>query len=229
MELEKVTKSRDRARRTYDDACGAALGLSLLGDRWAMLLVRELMYGAKRFGELRAGLPGISANVLTQRLDELEASRILERRKLPPPASTQVYELTEWGKESEPIIQQLGKWAARSPEHDPSLPLSSASMIMSLKTMVDRRRSERVVARVGFRFGAESFVGRLAHGAFQAWRADIENVDMTFVTDPTTLAAAVYGGRPLAELEEAGQLRVEGDRMAAERFVTMFTLPPKFI
>jgi DNA-binding HxlR family transcriptional regulator len=229
MELEKITKSRDGAKRQYDDACGAALGLQLLGDRWAMLIVRELMYGAKRFGELRAGLPGISANVLTQRLGELERHRVLQRRKLPPPASAQVYELTEWGYEAEPIIQQLGKWATRSIEHDPTLPLSSASMIMSLKTMIDRRRSEKMVGRLGFRFGEESFVGRLAYGAFQAWRGEIETVDTTFIAEPTTLAAAVYGGQPLAVLETSGRLRIEGDRALAERFVTLFPLPPKFV
>lgn len=228
MELEKVTKIRDREKRQYDDACGAALGLQLLGDRWALLIVRELMYGPKRFGELRAGMQGISANVLTQRLAELEERRILQRRQLPPPASTQVYELTEWGYEAEPIIQHLGKWATRSPEHDPSLPLSSASMIMSMKTMIDRRRSEKLVARIGFRFGHESFSGRLAYGSFQAWRGDVENVDATFITDPRTLAAAIYGGISLAELEAAGSLRIEGDRVVAERFVTLFPLPAKF-
>lgn len=193
-----------------------------------MLIVRELMYGAKRFSELRAGLPGISANVLTQRLEELESSRIAQRRKLPPPASTQVYELTEWGYEAEPIIQQLGKWATRSPDHDPTLPLSSASMVMSLKTMIDKRRSEKLVARFGFRFGEESFVGRLAYGTFQIWRGEIDTVDVTFITDPRTLAAAIYGGQPLDALEASGALRIEGDRGLAERFVTLFPLPSKF-
>ena len=227
MELEKITKERDKPKRQYDDACGAALGLQLLGDRWTLLIVRELMYGAKRFGELRAGLPGISANVLTQRLEELEASSILIRRKLPPPASAQVYELTEWGYEAEPIIQHLGKWATRSPQHDPTLPLSSASMIMSLKTMLDRRRAEKFVARIGFRFGCESFMGRLAHGSFQIWRGEIENADITFIAQPRALAAAIYGGQPLTDLEAAGQLQIEGDRGIAERFVTLFPLPPK--
>jgi len=204
------------------------LGLSLLGDRWAMLIVRELMYGAKRFSELRAGLPGISANVLTQRLEELEASRIAQRRKLPPPASSQVYELTEWGYEAEPIIQQLGKWATRSPEHDPTLPLSSASMVMSLKTMIDKQRSEKMVARLGLRFGEETFAARLAHGNFQIWRGEIDAVDVTFIADPRTLAAAIYGGQPLDTLEASGALRIEGNRGLAERFVTLFPLPPKF-
>src|SRR3546814_8454039 len=90
-----------------------AHGLELLGDRWALFIVRELMLGARRFGDLRADLPGISANVLTQRLSELEANGIVVRSKLPPPASVQVYELTEWGYAAEPIVQELGRWAAR--------------------------------------------------------------------------------------------------------------------
>src|SRR5215212_4396805 len=95
------------SRRSYDDACGAAHALELLGERWALLVMRELMLGPKRFGQLKADLPGISANVLTQRLESLEAAGVLTRRKLPPPASTQVYELTRWGYESEPIFQAL--------------------------------------------------------------------------------------------------------------------------
>lgn len=228
MKLENVTKS-DREKRSYDDACGAALGLELLGERWAMLIVRELMYGPKRFGELRTSLPGISANTLTQRLEGLEASRILQRRKLPPPASAQVYELTEWGYEAEPILQHLGKWATRSPDHDPTLPLSTASVIMSMKTMIDRRRSEKVSMRPRFRFGEESFVGRLAYGNFQIWRGEIEKADVTFITEASPMAAALYGGVPIAALEEAGQMRIEGDRGLAERFVTLFPLPPKFV
>ena len=94
--------------RWYDDACGAAHALELIGERWALLVVRELMFGPRRFGELRAGLPGISANVLTQRLESLEASGVVVRRKLPSPANAQVYELTPWGYETEPIFQTWG-------------------------------------------------------------------------------------------------------------------------
>ena len=90
-----------------------------------MLVLRELLLGPRRFSDLRADLPGISANVLTQRLAELEARGLVVRRKLPPPASVQVYEATEWGLEAEPIVQTLGRWAARSPAHDPTLPISA--------------------------------------------------------------------------------------------------------
>src|SRR4028118_2042710 len=125
MELQKITSSP--GRRRYDDACGAAHALDLVGERWALLVMRELMLGPKRFSDLRADLPGISANVLTQRLEGLEAAGVLVRRKLPPPASTQAYELTPWGYEAEPIFQVLGRWAARSPGHDPTLPLRANS------------------------------------------------------------------------------------------------------
>src|SRR3954464_7006515 len=115
MKLQKDTKERLTAsRRSYEDACGAAHALDLIGERWALLVMRELMLGPKRFSDLRSDLPGISANVLTQRLEGLGASALLARRRLPPPASTQVYELTPWGYEAEPIVQSLGRWAARS-------------------------------------------------------------------------------------------------------------------
>ena len=137
-----------------------AHALDLVGERWALLVMRELIFGPKRFSDLRAGLPGISANVLTQRLEGLEQSGIVVRRRLPPPAAAQVYELTEWGYESEPIFQVLGRWAARSPSHDPTLPFGSNSLLLSLRTMLDPARAEGFAARIGFHLGAETFVAR---------------------------------------------------------------------
>src|ERR687890_321469 len=141
MKLKNVTKSASPSRRRYEDACGAAHALDLIGERWALLVMRELMFGPKRFSDLRADLPGISANVLTQRLEGLEAAGAVMRRRLPPPASAQVYELTPWGYESEPIFQVLGRWAARSPQHDPTLPLSAVSLFLSFRTMFDPARA----------------------------------------------------------------------------------------
>src|SRR4051795_6863651 len=113
MKLQKDTKGGLTAsRRSYEDACAAAHALDLVGERWALLVMRELMLGPKRFSDLRANLPGISANVLTQRLEGLESAGVLVRRRLPPPAGSQVYELTDWGYESAPIFQALGRWAA---------------------------------------------------------------------------------------------------------------------
>src|SRR3954462_9766839 len=98
MQLEKVTKHRQsEEKRRYEDACGLAHAMELLGERWAMLVLRELAYGPRRFSELKADLTGISANVLAQRLRELESRRLVRKTKLPPPASIHVYSATEWG------------------------------------------------------------------------------------------------------------------------------------
>jgi DNA-binding HxlR family transcriptional regulator len=96
--------------RTYGDACGTALALDLVGERWALLVVRELILGPKRFTDLRAGLPGVSSNILAERLDRLERGGVLRRRRLPPPAASRVYELTDWGMELEPVVASLGRW-----------------------------------------------------------------------------------------------------------------------
>ena len=208
-------------RRGYGDACGTAHALELIGGRWAALVIRELMFGPRRFTDLRAGLPGISANILTQRLEELEAAGILIRRQLPPPARVWVYELTAWGYESEVVIQTLGRWATRSPGHDPTQPLSAASLMLSFRTMIDRKKAAAIDARVGFRLGDESFVGHLAGGMFAVARGDPAGADMLFTGDPTAIAAVVYGGAPLS------LVAIDGNRALAKRFVTLFPLPEK--
>jgi DNA-binding HxlR family transcriptional regulator len=228
MKLEKITEQPEtRSRRHYEDACAAAHALDLVGERWALPVMRELMLGPKRFSDLRASLPGISANVLTQRLEGLEAAGVLVRKKLPPPASAQVYELTEWGYESEPIFQALGRWAARSPAHDPTLPFSAASFLLSLRTMLDPRRAGGLDARIGFRLGEETFLARLAGGRIEIARGDVDDADLVFTGTPPVLAGAIYGGQPLGALEGAGVLGIRGDRALAERFIGLFPLPPK--
>ena len=228
MTLQKITDSQHgSSRRRYDDACGTAHALDLVGERWALLVMRELMLGPKRFSDLRADLPGISANVLTQRLEGLEAAGILVRRRLPPPASAQVYELTPWGYEAEPIFQVLGRWAARSPSHDPSLPLSANSLMLSFRTMFDPARARYLRLEAGFRLGRESYRVRIEDRRIEAERGTPERPDFVLGGAPPAVAAAVYGGVPLAALEFDGALALEGDRALAERFVTLFPLPPK--
>ncbi|HEX8578582.1 MAG TPA: winged helix-turn-helix transcriptional regulator [Allosphingosinicella sp.] len=223
MQLEKETK----AKRSYDDACGAAHALDLVGERWALLVMRELLLGPKRFSDLRSDLPGISANVLTQRLEGLEAAGVLVRRKLPPPASAQVYELTPWGYESEPIFQTLGRWAARSPGHDPRLPLSAVSLLTSFRTMFDPARIEGLEARIALRLGREEYALRITGGEVVAERGSTDGADLILTGPPPVIAAAVYGGVPVEALEKEGALQVEGDRALLARFVTLFPLPPK--
>jgi DNA-binding HxlR family transcriptional regulator len=227
MKLSNVTQPFAPARRRYDDACGTAHALDLIGERWALLVMRELMLGPKRFSDIRADLPGISANVLTQRLEGLEATGLLVRRRLPPPASAQVYELTPWGYEAEPIVQVLGRWAARSPDHDPTLPLSPVSLMLSFRTMFDGRRARRMVGRIGFRLGSETFMLLLSKGRIVTVRGPIEDADLVFTGTATSVAAAVYGGVPFDSLEAEGALKLEGDRSLAGRFVTLFPLPAK--
>ena len=223
MKSEKLTKRR------YEDACGAAHALDLAGERWALLVIRELLLGPKRFTELKADLPGISANVLTQRLEGLEAAGVLMRRKLPPPASAQVYELTAWGYESEPIFQALGRWAARSPSHDPRLPLSAVSLLLSFRTMFDPARARGVEARIGLRLGREEFRLDIGRSGVEVARAAVAGSHLLLEGSAPAIAAAVYGGEPLPALEAAGALRLAGDRALAERFVTLFPLPPKVV
>lgn len=230
MTLEKITKKaaiKPVAARSYDDACGAAHALDLVGERWALLVIRELMFGPKRFSDLRADLPGVSANVLTQRLERLEEIGVLKRRKLPPPAASQVYELTPWGYEIEPVFGVLGRWAARSPLHDPTLPLSAASLMLSFKTMFDPARAHSLSARVGFRIGAETYLVTIDGGRLAAAREIFDTADVVFTGAARAIAAAVYGGVPLAALEADGAVAVAGDRALAARFVGCFPLPAK--
>src|SRR6476469_2140582 len=173
MQLEKVTKRRQSEdKRRYDDDCGLAHAMELMGERSAMLVLREVAYGPRRFSELRADLQGISANVLTQRLIELEARGLVRKVRLPPPASVQVYEATEWGLEAVPMIASLGRGAARSPQHDPTLPMSHVSLLMSLQTLISAERAEGVKARVCFRLGEAAYVASVHDGRLDVDRCD---------------------------------------------------------
>jgi DNA-binding HxlR family transcriptional regulator len=227
MKLEKITSTPKAARRTYEDACGTAHALDLIGERWALLVMRELLLGPKRFSDLRADLPGISANVLTQRLAGLEETGLVVRRKLPPPAAAQVYELTDWGYESEIIIQQLGRWATRSPLHDPSQSLSGTSLMLSFRTMFAPDRAGDFAGSIGFRIGHERYRVTIQGGKIEAVRGDPEGADAILTGAAPMVAAIVYGGVPIDALTAEGALQLEGDRALVERFATLFPLPPK--
>jgi DNA-binding HxlR family transcriptional regulator len=228
MKSEKVSSvTKGNAKRWYDDACGTALALEFVGERWSLLIIRELMFGPRRFGELKANLPGISANVLTQRLEGLEEASILVKRKLPSALAVQVYELTEWGLLAEPVLQEMGRWSTRSRRHDVSLFLSPASAMMSLRTMVDREKAKRERMTLSFEFPTDMFVGTLGTDGLAIRRGEAKEADVRFITDPTTFAFTVYAKIPFEQGEADGKLRVEGDREAARRFVDLFELPEK--
>ncbi|MEW4448420.1 helix-turn-helix domain-containing protein [Qipengyuania sp. JC766] len=202
--------------------------MELVGERWALLIVRELMFGPRRFSDLRAHLPGISAKVLTERLGSLEQAGVLSRRQLPPPGRVQAYELTEWGYAAEPLIQELGRWAAKSSDHDPTLPLSAVSLMLSMRTMVDRDRIGDFRGTVGFAIGEESFLASGAPGEVKIRRGDVGEADASFhAPDAAIIAAGIYAGIPWTELEADAGLRIAGDRDLAMRYVNLFGLPPK--
>ena len=187
-----------------------------------MPLIRELLLGPRRFRDLKASLPAISANVLTQRLEGLEAAGVLVRRKLPPPASVQVYELTPWGYESAPIFQALGRWAVRSPRHDPTRPFSPVSLMLSLRTMLDAGQAADFTARITFRIGDEHFFWVRENGAVQVGRGVPDSPDLGFAAATASeIAAAIYGGAPVESVLS------QGDLPLARRFVSLFPLPPK--
>jgi DNA-binding HxlR family transcriptional regulator len=222
VQLEKLTNSRQsEEKRRYDDACGLAHALELIGERWAPLVLRELMFGPRRFSELRADLPGISANVLTQRLSELEGRGLVRRAQLPPPASVQVYEATDWGMEAGPVLRALGRWAVRSPRHDPGLFVSPVSIMMSMQTMFDAGAAGEYSARGGFRFGETTFVVDVRDGRIDVRRAPIDDCDFLVTAAPEGVAAILYGGAPI------DAVRIDGDLALARRFTTLFPLPPK--
>ena len=228
MKLLKVTTSSEKHGRWYADACGTAFAMELVGERWSMLIIRELMLGGRRFSDIRARLPGISAKVLTERLNGLEQAGVLVKRKLPPPAATQIYELTEWGYLAEPAIQELGRWAARSTQHDPTLPLSPVSFMLSMRTMVDKEAAKKLTGTIGFETDGESFVGRLQDGELPIVRGETAGADVVFrANTPPELAALFYGKLPPGEWEREEGRAIEGDRVLARRYLDLFSLPEK--
>ena len=208
-------------RRRYEDACAAAHALDLVGDRWALLVMRELLLGPRRFGDLRASLPGISANILAQRLEELEASGMVLRRKLPPPAGAQVYALTAWGygeRADPPGARPLGGAVAAA---RPGLADQRGVLPVVAADHAGPGRAAGLRARIGFRLGAEEFAATSPRAGSRSPRRR-RPADLVLSGPPAVLAGAIYGGVPLAVLEAEGALRVEGDRALAERFVTCF-------
>ena len=203
-----------------------AHGLDLVGERWALLDVRELLLGPKRFTDLREGLPHMSADVLAQRLRELEDNGIVERRTLPPPAASKVYELTEWGRELESVLIALGRWGARAPlsaDEEPCMSLDSH--IVSLQTLFDPELAGDFAPTVELRLGDSVFALEIADGRLEAARGAAAKPDIVIATDPRTLLGLAHRQIELADAIAAGDATVTGDKRAARRFLRLFPLP----
>jgi len=214
-----------QTKRSYQDGCATAHAMDLVGERWALLVVREMILGPKRFTDLRAGLPAISPNVLTQRLEELEAASIVVRRKLPPPASTWVYELTPWGRELETVIMSLGRWGARSPGLIQGYPMSRDALILSYRTMFSSQAAGDLDGEIEIRMGEDRFVACLDKGRMRLERGSSAAPDAVVEASPDTLVTLAYAGRRLNEAVQAGELKIEGDKALLKRFFASFPLP----
>ena len=230
MKLQKVTDvagdpSAPREHgRWYDDACGAAFGMELLGERWALLIVRELMFGGRRFGDLRKGLPGISARVLGERLAGLEANGIVRRAVV---EGAQVYELTAWGLAADEAMLALCRWSLASPARDHTLPLSAAGMLMSLRALFDGGAAAGVVLAAEIRIGAEEFAVMVDGARLRVGRGAADAPDFALAAAGSApLKRLIYGRAPLEEVEPMG-LTCEGDRAAVARFARCFVYPAK--
>ncbi|HET6734699.1 winged helix-turn-helix transcriptional regulator [Mycobacterium sp.] len=212
-------------RRRYDEGCAVAHALDLIGERWAMLIVRELLLGPKRFTDLRAGMPGASADVLALRLREMTESGVVRRRKLPPPAGSEVYELTEWGADLEPIVTHLGRWGSRSSSLNPTADSSVDSVVLSLRALFNPQAAKRFSATIRLRLSGNEFTVEVAEGQLRVARGEAEHPTATLDTDRPTLAALLYGGRPLDDAVRAGDATVGGKPDVVKRFLALFPLP----
>jgi DNA-binding HxlR family transcriptional regulator len=209
----------DSRPRQYDDPCGIARALDVAGERWALLVVRELVFGPKRFGDLRRGLGGISPNVLSQRLGELEGHGVLRRTALGPPVGATVYELTEHGRGLVPVLDALAQWGSRLPIRS-ERELSRDALLFALRSTVraDVVPPVRVVL---------DGVGRdavIEDGALD-WREPAGPAGATLSTSPAVLRALVFGDLDLDEAVAGGRATVDGAGSDLRAFLAAFARP----
>ena len=212
-------------KRTYGDRCGVARALDIVGERWALLVVRELLLGPKRFTDLRAGLPHVGPDILAQRLRELEASGIVRRGTLPPPAGSRIYELTERGQQLEPVVLALGRFGSVAPVPPGQAQIGVDAGVIALKTLVAPGAAEGLRASDELRFGEQHFELQVADGRIEVARGSAQTPDATIETDPGTLATILWHGRELDEARRSGDIALAGDQQAVTRLLGLFPLP----
>jgi DNA-binding HxlR family transcriptional regulator len=211
--------------RSYGEACGIPRALDRVGERWALMVVRELLLGPKRFTDLKTGLPGASPNVLAQRLRELEGAGVVRRRTIPPPAASRVYELTEWGRELEPVLTALGRWGARAPAPPEEHGMSLDAHILSLKTLFDPELAGEFSTSLELRLGEHHFRTTVGEGRLEIAPGAAPSPEAIVKTDAGTLLALAHRRRELADALSTGEIEIDGDRGAVERFLGLFPLP----
>jgi DNA-binding HxlR family transcriptional regulator len=195
--------------RSYRDRCPIARSLDAVGERWALLVVRELLLGPQRFSDLRRALPGASTNMLTDRLRELEARGVVDRRTLPPPAASSVYELTSRGRELEPVLDALGAWGAAEPSPDGGS-LSASAVLLFLRGSV-RANGAAPTVTLELQLGDRIWTLTARDGEVEIEPRAADSADAAIRTDPETLSALVLEPHGLDAALASGVARAEGD------------------
>jgi DNA-binding HxlR family transcriptional regulator len=212
--------------RAYGQYCGFARALEVVGERWALLIVRDLLVGAKRFTDLLRGLPGIPSNVLTARLKELEDAGVVRRRVLARPSRAVVYELTEYGLELDAVVFELGRWGAKNlgdPRADETITVDSLITALRSTFHPDAAR--------GFRAGYELRVGELVlHARVDDERVEVAegalpDADLAIEAGPGIRALMAGEVSPAAAIEN-GTVRLTGDPGLLTRFAEIFRIEP---
>ena len=212
-------------KRAYDDPCGIARALDVVGERWALLVVRELVLGPKRFTDLRTGLQGVSTDVLSQRLRQLEQAGVLRQVTLPPPGATRAYELTDRGRELEPVLHALGRWGSREPLPATTREMTVDAFAVALSTVFDPARAADLEAVVALQIGQDHLVARVRDGRLVMRRGQSESPDAVLAADLAHLREVLWRGRPLRDAEREGVVRVTGSRAVVRRFLRLFPAP----
>jgi DNA-binding HxlR family transcriptional regulator len=203
--------------RSYCDVCAIARALDVVGERWALLVVRELLLGPQRFSDLRQGLPGASSNMVTDRVRELESHGVLRRRTLPPPAASSVYELTERGRELEPVLDALGAWGrSEPPPADGSV--SATSALLFLRSSA---RAHPNPPRHTYRVQLEDRVWTISspHGQLEIQAQDTAAPKASLHTDPDTLCTLLLNPDGLEAAIATGSVHAEGNISALRRLI----------
>jgi DNA-binding HxlR family transcriptional regulator len=206
--------------RSYGDSCGVARSLDVIGERWALLVVRDLLLGPKRFNDLLGGLPGVSPNVLSQRLRDLVDHGVVYRRDLGAPARVHLYELTEWGRKLEPVLLQLGRWGSQAPL-PPDRELGLDSLLLSIKAGFDPAKADELRGTYQLRIDADTYAAEVTDGSVQISRGSTGRPDATLATDIDTLRAVCAGRRTLANTVRSGDLHLDGDQQATKRLTDL--------
>jgi DNA-binding HxlR family transcriptional regulator len=212
-------------KRAYDDPCGIARALDVVGERWALLVVRELVLGPKRFTDLRTGLLGVSTDVLSQRLRQLEQAGVLRQVTLPPPGTTRAYELTDRGRELEPVLHALGRWGSREPFPAADREMSVDAFAVALSTVFDPAKADGLNATLTLVVDGDALVVQAHDRTLTIRRGAAEQPDARIEGSVAALREVLWRGRPLPEAEADGSIRVGGLRSVVRRFLRLFPAP----